>query len=200
MPSCRRFRFLYARERGKTILDLSEPVEEDNAGFLSGSTRINPLVALRLFRWLLDEELNPPFRLHRKSVDKPEGREEVFYPTWREAKEQLKARKVGLRDVYFRTIRAHTRPVAAKVDVSGTVTFQRMSEAAQRKYELFVQDIGRQLDCTSVRKTYLLPGGIRIALDVPRTFNQGTFNTLEEVWHTIPDSSLKARARSSFRP
>lgn len=181
-----------------TLGDLSEPRDEE-IDVISGSTRINPGVALWLFQWLLDEDLRCPFRLHRELVDKPEGREERLYPTWREAKELLKAKKVGLRGVCFRTIRAHTRPLAARVAESGTVVFQQMSDAAKRKYDFFVRDIGRELDLTSVRKTYLLPGGVRVVLDVPRTFNQGTFNTLEEVWQMVPDRTLKARAKQSFK-
>jgi len=178
--------------------DLSQEREEE-ANIIPSGTRINPAVAWKLFQWLMDEDLLCPYRLHRQLVDKPEGREERLYPTWREAKELLKARKVELRGVHFRTIRAHTRPVAAQLTQSGTVVFQHMTDAAKRKYEFFVKDIGRELDLTAVRKTYLLPSSVRVVLDVPRTFNQGTFNTLEEVWQMVPDRALKARAKQSFK-
>ena len=50
-----------------------------------------------------------------------------------------------------------------------------------------------------VRKTYQLPNDVRIVLDLARTFNQGTFNSLDEVWDMIPDLTLKANAQRSFK-
>jgi hypothetical protein len=85
------------------------------------------------------------------------------------------------------------------MDKAGSIVVRQVSEKALRNYGRFLHNGGRQLDQRPVRKTYQLPNGGRLVLDVARTFNQGTFNSLDQVWDVVPDSSLKARAKGQFK-
>lgn len=183
-----------------SIHTLGKAEEEPEPSGPSFGNRINPVIAQLVFEWLIGETADCPFRLYRKVKEKPEGveTEDTYYVGWNNAKQLLLAEKVTLSQVYLRTVRAHTKPVGVKVDKDGKVVVQQVSERAKRNYSRFLADTGRQLDMSPVRKTYELPGGVRIALTLERTFNQGTFNSLDEVWVMIPDLSLKARAKQSF--
>jgi len=175
--------------------ELSKDREHSEAG--SGGSRIHPDLAEWLFEWLLDIILDQPFRLHRKMEERIGDIKDVHFPTWLEAKEELKEKRIGLSDVYYRTIRAHSRPTAVYLNDSGNVVVQKMSSRAQRNYERFLADVGRALDFSPVNKTYDLDGR-RIPLTVPRTFNKGAFSSLREVWEMIADPALKERARQAF--
>lgn len=193
------FKIIYTGEvwASRPVIHLLGELREDlneNEQRISGGSRIHPEIARRLFAWLLDEELDCPFRLFREIKKLVHGVQEIYFTTWRKAKDELRARNANLSDAYIRTVRAYTRPVSVFINQGGDIVVQQMSNRAMRNYERFRSDIGRELDLSPVRKTYLLLGEKRIVLNVPRTFNQGTFDSLAEVWKMIPDLSLKKRA------
>ncbi len=187
-----------ARPAYHTLIQVQENPDPVGPSF---GNRINPEIARLVFLWLTGEAADCPFRLYRKVKEKPEGEqtEDTYYVGWDSAKHYLLSEKVTLSQVYLRTVRAHTKPVGVKVENDGTVVVRQVSDRAKRNYRRFLSDTGRQLDMTPVRKTCELPGGVRIVLTLERTFNQGTFNSLDEVWVMIPDLTLKADAKRSFK-
>lgn len=184
-----------------TIHTLGQVTEEQEPQGPSFGNRINPVIALLVFEWLTGGAADCPFRLYRKVKERVEEAQtdDTYYIGWDSAKQQLLMERVTLSQVYLRTVRAHTKPVGVKVDKNGKVVVQQVSDRAKRNYRRFLSDTGRQLDMSPVRKTYELPGGVRIVLTLERTFNQGTFNTLDEVWAMIPNLTLKANAQHSFK-
>lgn len=177
--------------------DLSD--ESTTPELPSGGTRINPTISKIVFQWLTDEVLDNPVRLFQERMERSGGRSEIYYVTAQDAKEQLQARLLSLSEVYVRTVRAHSRPLGVNKDLDGMIKVQQMSNKARRNYERFRQEGGRELSFAPVRKTYILPDGRRMIFDVPKTFNQGTFHTLAEVYEMIPIPTLKQKARELFR-
>lgn len=161
-------------------------------------SRINPAVAEILFRWLLDDLPDCPFRLFVPEVELMSGREEIFYVTRLDAKERLCARNMALDQVFARLIRAYSRPLGVYLNNEGDIIVQTMSTRARRNYERYLLDGGRELDFSSVRKTYILPSGRRIVMDVPRTFNRGTFRSLEDFYNVLLVPELREQATSRF--
>ncbi len=187
-----------ARPTIHTLGQVNKDPEPQGPSF---GNRINPVIAHLVFQWLMGEAADCPFRLYRKVKERVEETQtdDTYYVSWDSAKQQLLAERVTLSQVYLRTVRAHTKPVGVKVDRDGKVVVQQVSARARRNYRRFLLDTGRQLDMSPVRKTYELPGDVRIVLTLERTFNQGTFNSLDEVWTMIPDLTLKANAQRSFK-
>ena len=181
-----------------TIHILGKLGEKDPEGGPVGS-RINPTIAEWIFLWLLGKDSSRRYKFYRQAVENVEGTDEPFFVLWEEAKDLLHRRQIHLRSVYTHTVRAHTKPVGVRL-VDNTIVVDQVSERAKRNYQRFVKDTGRELDMkTLVRKTYTTPGGGRLVLDLARTFNQGAFNDLEEVWQMVPDLSLKALAKQTFK-
>lgn len=160
--------------------------------------RIHPMIAFELFRWLLDEG-DWEDLLYQMSFEEAASGREYFCSPCLNAKGLLKARKVALSQVFHNTVRAHTRPVPGYQD-GDSVVLGQVSDQAMRNYARFLRTGGRELDFRPVSKTYVFPDGRRVVRDaVPRTFNQGTFNSLDQVWDVVPDLSLKARAKKQFK-
>ncbi len=174
--------------------DLSGEPEEIEDG--PSVVRINPGVALELFQWLIGDRPDLPRRLHRLVL---EGKE-AYYPTWKDAYKLLVERRAGLSEVYFRTVRVHTKPAGVyRRQGSDTIVVRQKSEAAQLKYEHYRADGGRELSFFDEWITYKLDETRRIVLKVPRTFNYGTYHSLEQIWVEVPNHSLKVRAREAFK-
>jgi hypothetical protein len=174
--------------------------DDDEEPIIDTLHRIHPKIAMLLFQWLLDEENDWQPQLYRMFYDEMEGgKKEYFCAPWSNAKNLLKEGKVPLSEVFHNTVRAHTRPVPVYMDKAGSIIVRQVSERALRNYERFLRYGGRPLDQRPVRKTYILPNGGRLVLDVARTFNQGTFNSLDQIWNMVPDFSLKIRAKKRFK-
>jgi hypothetical protein len=174
----------------------NERDQDDVAAF---GSRINPVMAMLVFRWLLghlsDEEYT--FRLFVSARDITN--QENYFRVIRTAKKDLMSGQRALSEIFMRVVRAHTRPLPAYLDASNTVRTREMSERARRHYDRYRGEGGRELNFTPVRKTYLLPNGFRVPIDVPRTFNQGCFASLEEAAQFIFDPDLKPEIRRQFR-
>jgi len=163
-----------------------------------GGTKINPLMVLFLFQWLLDEDTEPS-RVHRKASEVIDGHREVYFVTASDAKILLQERRARLSDFYLHTVRAYSRPLPITGETDeGLVLTQQMSEKARRYYQHYMSDIGRALDFSPVQKTYRLRDDRRVVVDVPRTFVIGAFNTLTECHGMIPDPGVQQRAREHF--
>lgn len=174
--------------RGEFADEYEEP--SDSMG-----TKIHPQVAQLLFEWLLDKQNDCPFRLYKvKEVQIGKGTES-YYVTYETAKEDLLKAKSSIHDIYMRTTKAYTKPLGLYLNQRGDVVAQKVSARALRNYQMFVEDTGRELNFTPVRKTYTLPSGQNIVLDVPRTFCIGSFDTLSDCLKLVPDQNLKEEAR-----
>ena len=183
-----------------TIHTLGDLENRDNdLGAEPGGTKINPEIATKLFEWLLGLQTNCQFRLYKAVTVKQLGRKETYFCTDYHAHELIMNREISLSDVYMRTVRAHTRPLGVYYNTRGEIVTQSMSTRAERNYERYLLDIGRKLDFSQVRKTYTLPNHQKIVLDIPRTFNQGAFCSLEEAWIYVQNLEVKAKASQSFK-
>lgn len=159
-----------------------------------GKVRIHPTVARLLCEWMLGERDDIDFDLFEQ-----EGGSRHRYRKDAAARLDLLNHKRSMSDVYVRPIRAFTSPAGAKL-VNGEVVPRKPSDWSRENYERYLQDGGRPLDFSPVTKTYIVDGtGRRVVLEVPRTFNQGTFVTISDALTRVEDPRLVARMLARFR-
>ncbi len=164
----------------------------------SGGTRIHPVYADGIFRWLTDEAVTNPYPLFHRVKEREGNVTEPCFRLFKDAKAELLARRLALSDVFARLIKAYARPLAIWWDDGGQVCVKKMSARAQRNYQRHRDDGFRALDFSPVKKTYQYPDGRRVVVDVPRTFIHGTFYTLQEVFAFVFDSGLRAKVQTMF--
>jgi hypothetical protein len=162
-------------------------------------SRLNLNIVAALFEWLVAERGKYPFRLFLETSEKVGRGCETFFVTRPGAKELLRRKQISLSQVYIRAVRAHTRPLGAYLDKDDqTIKIRSMSAKAERNYRRYREDGGRELDFSEVQKTYLLPNGLRVPLQIPRTFNQGCFISLADASQLVYDDELNAAIREMF--
>ena len=154
----------------------------------SQGRRLNSNIAIALFRWLTGEDSDHTFRLFVESNDG--DKEKVFIPR-PGIKELLLRKQLGLELAYIRAVRAHTQPTGAYLTEEGKIRARKMSSRAESNYKAYRAQGGRELTFSSVQKTYKIPDGTFVPVEVPRTFNNGSFVSLQEVYELITDHNLK---------
>jgi hypothetical protein len=195
-PSIRTGQPWSARPILRTVGEIAGTSSEDEPE-VRGS-RLNPIIAVMLFRWLLGRDTRHPFRLFVETEEQIGKKSEKYFVSRTGIKELLRRKQLSLSSVYIRAVRAHTQPVGAYMDQDQTIKIRKMSSKAERNYQRYRQEGGRELDYSSVQKTYLLPDGIRVPLEIPRTFNQGVFISLEEASGLVFDTELQEAIREAF--
>jgi hypothetical protein len=173
----------------------AEDEQEDQP---SRGMRLNPMIALFVFRWLLGQYPEYECHLHFQTEEKAASGKDVYYVSAPSARQDLVRKKLKLSQVFIRAVRAHTRPLSAYLDETNTVRVKQRSARADRNYQRYRQQDGRELTFAPVPKTYILPGGLRVPVQVERTFNRGHFVSLEDALKLIFDSTLKAEILQKF--
>ncbi len=160
---------------------------------IDSAHRIHPTVARWLGEWLLGRRTDIEFDLFEKTSGK-----RARFKKLPLGKDELRPGRRGLENTYIRSVRAHTLPVGARF-VEGQLVSRTQSDWSRENYGQYLKDGGRPLDFSPVCKTYLFPGtDRRVAIDVERTFNQGTFMTIADALRQADDSGLLAAVRSSL--
>jgi hypothetical protein len=170
------------------VIGAEPPVETINS-----INRIHPTVARWLGEWLLGRRTDIEFDLFEKASEKRPRFKKLLL-----GKDDLGPGRRGLESTYIRSVRAHTLPVGARF-VDGQLVSRTQSSWSRENYAQYIKDGGRALDFTPVCKTYLFPGtDRRVALDVERTFNQGTFMTIAEALRQADDHGLFSLVRTTL--
>lgn len=159
----------------------------------TGTKRMHPKVAQWLCEWLLGLPCDVEFDLFER-VGKPPRH---CFHRLADGKKALDQNH-DLDSVFIRAIRAFTVPVGALL-VGEKVVVRSPSRLAGRRYEQYRKDGGRPLDLSLVAKTYTVVGHDNpVVVNVPRTFNHGTFVTLREALDKVHDRGLKERVLRKF--
>lgn len=176
-------------------------IEEDseNDRIESTGTKISSVMVELLFKWLLDKQPDYSFRLYIIDEEKIAGESEFYFRILQGAREKILDGKLELNEVYMRVVRAHTRPAGVYLDETKTLRVRKMSVRAKRNYDRYRTDGGRELDFSTVLKTYIVQDCIRIPVLVPRTFVQGSFASLREAFDFIFNRELKEKVRQTFK-